>query len=133
MTYGIIALALVSSALLTACEGARKNAGEKADAAMNASGGLFGDGPQERPGEIQDPTARNQAKATEAAAGAAGDRADEFNAVADQRADALKAQAKDIRHQTKMQAGALHQQADPFAASDAATLRCAIEFQERRA
>jgi uncharacterized membrane protein YqiK len=107
----IAALALAVCALLAACDGPRDNAGEKADAAVNASG-VIQDGPQERLGEIQDRTAKDQAKATEAQADAAEDRADEIKTSADQQADALESQAKALRQHAKSQGEALDQQAD---------------------
>ena len=103
--------ALIVCGLLAACDGPRENAGEKADAAVNASG-VIEAGPQERLGEIQDRTAKDRAKAIEAQADTAEDRADEIKTSADQRADALESQAKALRQQAKGQARALDQQAD---------------------
>jgi acyl-CoA reductase-like NAD-dependent aldehyde dehydrogenase len=111
MKQTISALALTVCGLLAACDGPRENAGEKADAAVNASGVIQG-GPQERLGEIQDRTAKDRAKAIEAQADAAEDRADEIKMSAGQRADALERQAKALRQQAKGQANALDQQAD---------------------
>lgn len=112
MKRGIFAAALLGSMLVTACDGPREQAGERADAAANKGGGVLHDGPAERLGAIQDRTARDQAKAIEARADAAEDQADAIKAVADERADALEQEAKKLRRDAKQQAERLDTQAD---------------------
>jgi len=108
----LIALLALVGGVLTGCDGPRENAGEKADAVANVSGGAFGNGPQERMGEIQDRAARDQAKAIEAQADATEDRADEVRETGDQRAAVLERQAAEIRKNAARSGEVLDQQAD---------------------
>ena len=103
-------LALI--ALVAGCDGPHEQAGENADAAAGIKDGPLSEGPNERLGEIQDRTERDQKRAVEAQADAAEDRADEVRRTADTRADALEREAAEIRNSAKQTGKALDRQAD---------------------
>lgn len=109
---GIRLAGMALIALVAGCDGPHEQAGEKTDAAAGIKTGPLTRGPNERLGEIQDRTERDQKRAFEAQADAAEDRADEVRRAADQRADALEHEAAKIRDSAKQTGKVLDRQAD---------------------
>lgn len=92
----IIAAAML---VLTACDGAREDAGERADnaAGVVSSEDAVESGPNETLGEARDDAAESADEAREARADALEDAADESRATAAEKAEALEREAEKAR------------------------------------
>ncbi len=92
-------LALTTVFAISACDGPRENAGEKADAAAGRvdSEDTLRSGPAEELGAKQDAAAESRADAKEAQAEALEDRAAQASEAARQRAEALRKEAQAVR------------------------------------
>lgn len=110
-TVGFTA-ALVVLGLVAGCDGPHEKAGKQADKAAGVDAGPLSKGPQQRLGALRDRAERDQARAVDAQADAAEDRARQVRVAADQQADAFERQARDIRKTAKQAAASIDNQAD---------------------